>query len=182
MDASGAVSWIEVPDPNVVTGGTTTREQLPDATRFNGGEGLWFLHMEVSARWFMATLRAFGLPYVRRRMSVEILGDRNVYVSQPRDVGGHRIVVRPGDALQPPSGGPFERFLTARWGAYHRRGPLLVHTPVDHPPWPLRRGIAETHEVAGLFRAVGLPPPRTIPVCHVSPGTVVRVGPPRRVR
>jgi hypothetical protein len=42
VDASGAVSWIEVPDPNLVTGGATIREQLPEATRFKGGEGLWY--------------------------------------------------------------------------------------------------------------------------------------------
>ena len=42
MDASGAVSWVEVPDPNLVTAGATIRDQLPDATRFDGGEGLWY--------------------------------------------------------------------------------------------------------------------------------------------
>jgi hypothetical protein len=42
VDASGAVTWVEVPDPNVVTGGTETRNQPPNATRFDGGEGLWY--------------------------------------------------------------------------------------------------------------------------------------------
>ena len=42
MDASGAVSWVEVPDPNLVTAGATIRDQLPEATRFDGGEGLWY--------------------------------------------------------------------------------------------------------------------------------------------
>jgi secreted PhoX family phosphatase len=37
----GAVTWTRVPDPNLVTQGKTIREQLPQATRFNGGEGLW---------------------------------------------------------------------------------------------------------------------------------------------
>jgi uncharacterized protein len=149
----------------------------------DGREGLWFLHMEVTALWFVVTMRAVGLPYVRRRMSVRIDGNRNVYESTPRSSseGGHRIVVRPGQPLHPPSGGPFERFLTARWGAYHRQRPLLLYTPVDHPPWPLRHGEAETWEVDGLFRAAGLRAPDAPPVCHVSPGVVVRVGPPQRV-
>ena len=149
----------------------------------DGRQGVWFLHMEVTALWFVLTMRAFGLPYVRQRMSVENADDRNVYLSTSRDGtdGGHRIVVRPGAALQPSSGGPFERFLTARWGAYHRRGPLLLRTPVDHPPWPLRQAAVETCEVDGLFRAAGLPTPAATPVCHASPGTVVRVGPPQRV-
>jgi hypothetical protein len=42
VGAGGAVSWIEVPDPNLVTAGATIREQLPEATRFDGGEGLWY--------------------------------------------------------------------------------------------------------------------------------------------
>jgi secreted PhoX family phosphatase len=42
VDASGAVTWVAVPDPNLVGGGATIREQLPNATRFDGGEGLWY--------------------------------------------------------------------------------------------------------------------------------------------
>ena len=42
VDAAGGVTWVEVPDPNLVTAGTTIRNQLPDATRFDGGEGLWY--------------------------------------------------------------------------------------------------------------------------------------------
>jgi uncharacterized protein YqjF (DUF2071 family) len=149
-----------------------------------GREGLWFLHMEVTALWFVATLRSIGLPYVQRRMSVNISDERRVYVSRPRRAassgGGHRIVVRPGAWLRPTEGGPFERFLTARWGAYHRRGPLLLYTPVDHPPWSLRHGEVETCEVDALFRSAGLRVPTGPPVCHASPGTAVKIGPPRR--
>jgi secreted PhoX family phosphatase len=35
----GAVTWLPVPDPG---GGTPTRDQVAGATRFDGGEGLWF--------------------------------------------------------------------------------------------------------------------------------------------
>ena len=38
----GSVTWHEVPDPNIVTAGTQTRNQVPQATRFDGGEGLWY--------------------------------------------------------------------------------------------------------------------------------------------
>ena len=37
---SGAVDWLEVPDPAATT--TPTREQVPEATRFRRGEGIWF--------------------------------------------------------------------------------------------------------------------------------------------
>ena len=41
VDAAGAVSWTEVPQPNLVVP-TPTRNQVPGATRFDGGEGTWF--------------------------------------------------------------------------------------------------------------------------------------------
>src|SRR5690606_13891950 len=37
----GAVSWVALPDPQY-TGATPTREQVPGATVFDGGEGIWF--------------------------------------------------------------------------------------------------------------------------------------------
>ena len=40
--ADGAVSWRAVPDPTTVETGTPTQDQLPGATRFDGGEGLWY--------------------------------------------------------------------------------------------------------------------------------------------
>jgi uncharacterized protein len=39
--SDGSVSWREVPDPNLITQGKTTRTQVSEATRFDGGEGLW---------------------------------------------------------------------------------------------------------------------------------------------
>lgn len=150
----------------------------------DGREGLWFLRMEVTARWFVATLRVLGLPYFRQRMTVEAREGRVAYVSSPptaADAGGHRIVVRPGDVVDPPGGGPWDRFLTARWGAYHRRGPLLFHTPVEHPPWPLTRAVVDECDVEALFRDAGLPAPDGPPVAHFSPGVNVRVGVPRVV-
>ena len=36
-----AVTWHAVPDPEV-TGALATREQVPESTAFNGGEGLWY--------------------------------------------------------------------------------------------------------------------------------------------
>ena len=36
----GAVTWTEVPDPSAAS--TPCREQVPEATAFNGGEGCWY--------------------------------------------------------------------------------------------------------------------------------------------
>ena len=38
----GTVTWTPVPDPS--GGSTRTRDQVPGATRFRGGEGLWYGH------------------------------------------------------------------------------------------------------------------------------------------
>jgi uncharacterized protein YqjF (DUF2071 family) len=148
----------------------------------DGREGLWFFHMEVTALWFVAILRIIGLPYFQQRMSVEAGGNRIVYKSKSHRSspdGGHHIVVRPGEALDPPAGGPRERFLTARWGAYHRRGPVLLYTPVEHPPWRLRAAAVERCEVDALFCNAGLRAPVGQPIAHFSPGVSVKVGRPQ---
>jgi len=41
----GPVRWYEVPDPAAAS--TPTRSQVPEATAFDGGEGLWFQNGEV---------------------------------------------------------------------------------------------------------------------------------------
>jgi secreted PhoX family phosphatase len=43
--ADGRVAWLRVPDPLAAT--LDTRRQVPDATRFDGGEGTWYAHGHV---------------------------------------------------------------------------------------------------------------------------------------
>ena len=151
----------------------------------DGREGLWFLRMEVTAAWFTATLRTIGLPYVVNRMEFDVRDGRASYRSRPHPLtggGGHDIVLRVGDRLRPPSGGPWDRFVTARWGAFHRRGPLLLHTPVEHAAWELRHASVEACDVQALLAAAGLPGPGTSAIAHFSPGVHVRVGVPEVVR
>lgn len=145
----------------------------------DGREGLWFIRMEVTALWFVAALRVLGLPYFHHRMRIEGGSHERVYRSLPLPWsrgGGHHVVVRPGARLDSPAGGPRDRFLTARWGAFHRRGPLLLHTPVEHEPWSLHSAQVEQCEVGDLFDAAGLPSPKAPPIAHYSPGVSVRVG------
>jgi uncharacterized protein YqjF (DUF2071 family) len=146
----------------------------------DGRQGIVFLRMEVAARWFVVALRSVGLPYVFRAMSVERVGEVTTYRSRPRartGVGGHDIVVRPERELHRPHG-ELERFLTARWAAFHEVGPVILRTPVEHPPWPLWTASVERCDVAALFGSAGLPPPAGHPVVHWSPGVTVKVGPP----
>jgi uncharacterized protein len=144
----------------------------------DGRDGLWFIRMEAAAAWFVATLRAVGLPYVRQRMSVEVGDGRVAYRSHSAGVVSHHVVVRAGAPRSPPTGGDGERFLTARWGAYHRRGPVLLHTPADHPPWPLHAAEVEHCDVGMLFAEAGLPPPDRPPLVQFSPGVTVKIGRP----
>jgi len=41
VDSAGAVTWLPVPDPQITTR-VATREQVPEMTPFDGGEGVWF--------------------------------------------------------------------------------------------------------------------------------------------
>lgn len=150
-----------------------------------GRQGLWFLRMEVTALWFVAALRAVGLPYVRQNMSVDRGEGSVVYESRPSrwsSGGGHHIVVRPMEELRPPEGGPWERFVTARWGAFHQRGGRLLYTPVEHQPWRLHAADVPSCAVDALFGSAGLVPPAGPPLAQFSPGVQVRVGVPRVVR
>src|SRR5690606_159779 len=61
------VAGLNVEPPVAVFAETNVRTYV---TGPGGGRGLWFLHMEVTARWFVATLRPLGLPYVRRDTTV----------------------------------------------------------------------------------------------------------------
>lgn len=41
VQENGKVTWLRVPDPQQ-TGGTPTRQQVPEATQFKRGEGMWY--------------------------------------------------------------------------------------------------------------------------------------------
>ena len=148
----------------------------------DGRQGIWFLRMEVTALWFVLALRTLGLPYVRQHMAVDATGDVVQYRSWPTEpggTGGHDIALRPGRHVDPPTGGPREQFLTARWDAYHQVGRGLLRTSVEHPSWQLRTADVERCDVTAMFDAVGLAPPAEPPVAHISPGVEVRLAPPR---
>ena len=151
----------------------------------DGRRGIWFLRMEVTALWFAVALRGLGLPYVRQHMAVDATPDEVRYQSRPVEpggAGGHDITLRPGASLSPPTGGPLERFLTARWDAYHRVGPRLLRTTVEHQPWRLQTAHVERCYVPGMFYAARMSPPPDPPLAHASPGVVVRVSAPSVLR
>ena len=50
VNEAGGVTWLAVPDP-LAEGGVSTRHQIPEATVFKGGEGIWWFEGTV----FMST-------------------------------------------------------------------------------------------------------------------------------
>lgn len=42
VDSQGYVTWIDIPNPTPNLFQTPTRQQLPESTAFNGGEGIWY--------------------------------------------------------------------------------------------------------------------------------------------
>ena len=47
MDEQGFVSWLDLPNPTPSLLETPTREQLPQSTAFNGGEGIWYSQGQI---------------------------------------------------------------------------------------------------------------------------------------
>src|SRR5205085_11516006 len=70
----------------------------------DGGDGLWFLSLEVANPALMAgALLALGVPYLLAEMSVQIGRDRIPYCSARRRDPAvcHRIEIRTGEAMAP---------------------------------------------------------------------------------
>jgi hypothetical protein len=68
VGAGGAVDWLEIPDPAAAT--TPTRRQVPGATKFRRGEGMWF----DSGTVYVATTSDSRIhAYDTRRERIEVL-------------------------------------------------------------------------------------------------------------
>ena len=142
----------------------------------DGVGGLWFFSLECPRLPVVLALRALALPYRWARGDVATRPSRIAYRTRRYGGGPHmQAAVRVGEPVEPD---PLATFLTGRWWAYTWRGERLWRVPVDHEPWPLRRGTARV-DAAGLFRAAGLPVPWMEPLVHFSPGVHARVGAPQ---
>ena len=47
VDEQGFVNWLDLPNPTPSLLETPTREQLPQSTAFNGGEGIWYSQGQI---------------------------------------------------------------------------------------------------------------------------------------
>lgn len=122
----GAVSWRRVPDPNVVTQLKRTREQVPEARRFSGGEGLW--HHE-GVVYFTAKGDRRVYAYDARAARLEVLYDQRLTPDAALD-GVDNVTVSPsGDVFVCEDGGNLEICLIT---PDREVAPFLRLTGADH--------------------------------------------------
>ncbi|MFJ9757863.1 YqjF family protein [Streptomyces sp. NPDC101149] len=147
--------------------------------RRDGLDGVWFLSVEVSARammaaWLIGAPCHLGVLQVRHE-------DGAVRYAGVRSGGfpSYRLTVRPGGPFTPDAR---DLWLTSRWHAFTRIGPVLWRTTVDHEPWTLCRAeVVDLRQT--LTTAAGLPPPSGPAVVHFSPQVrTVRFALPRPAR
>ena len=101
----GRVDWAEVPDPNVVTGATETRDQVPGATRFDGGEGLWY---DEGVIYFTTKGDKRVWAYETGSRRLEVLYDRALQPQASLDAVDNVTVAASGDVYVCEDGGNME--------------------------------------------------------------------------
>ncbi|HEV3001709.1 MAG TPA: alkaline phosphatase PhoX [Solirubrobacteraceae bacterium] len=90
----GAVRWLAVPDPNPGPAATPTRRQVPDATRFDRAEGIWF----DSGMVYVATTgdsKIHAYDTVSER--IEVIYDRAKIANPPLQMPDNLSVAPSGD-------------------------------------------------------------------------------------
>lgn len=119
-DPRWRVTWKKVPNPNILPGVTFTRDQVPGATRFNGGEGIWYDSDQI----YFTTKgdqRVWHLNVVTNEM--ELLYD-DAFVSQPPLLKGvdNIVVSRAGEIFVCEDGGDMQIVVI---GADRKLAPML---------------------------------------------------------
>jgi uncharacterized protein YqjF (DUF2071 family) len=151
----------------------------------DGGDGVWFLSLDVENA-VNAMVGRLVVPYFWADLTAERDGTTVHY-------GGHR---RTRDERRAPGydvrveyessrldrQSEFDVFLTGRWHAYVKRGPILGRFDVEHEPWPLHRAALKEGNPEHMLEGAGLPPPTEPPVVHYAPGVNASVSWPTLLR
>ena len=183
VDGAGHVTWLRVPDPNIVTQAKPTRQQVSQAARFNGGEGLWYDDGHI---YFTTKGDKKVWAYTPATQTLEVIFDRalapnsalnavdNITVSAFGDIyvcedGGNMEigiispdhVVAPFCQLTGPQhdgsemvGVVFDPSGTRMYFGSQRAHPIVADTPL---------ALGEIYEVSGPFRL----PPGGVPASKV---------------
>jgi secreted PhoX family phosphatase len=107
--ASGAVTWLQIPFPNLPVP-TPTRAQVPATTAFKGGEGCWF---DAPSRTVYFTTKGDNRvwAYAIDAATIEVIHDRDAAPGSPLKGVDNVIVSRSGDILVAEDGGDMELVL-----------------------------------------------------------------------
>lgn len=106
----GAVEWREVPDPTTVVSATPTRQQVPDMTRFAGGEGTWYANGIV---YFTTKRDKKVWAYDTHARTIDVLFDRAAAPDSSLDAVDNVTVSPYGDIYVCEDGGNMEIALIA---------------------------------------------------------------------
>ena len=154
--ADGSVGWSEVPDPNLVLGLAFTREQVPEATRFDGGEGLWH-HDGVIYFTTKGDRRVWA--YDARAGVLDVLYDRAQAPGSALDAVDNVTVSASGDVYVCEDGGNMEigvitpervvaPFLRLT-GPAHEQGSEMVGVVFDPSATRMYFGSQRAHPIVG---------------------------------
>jgi len=128
VDGAGNVSWVPVPDPNLVTAGAETRHQVPEATTFDGGEGLWY-HAGVVYYTTKGDRRVWA--YDCRAQTIEVIYDYRVTQNAALNAVDNVTVSPGGDVYVCEDGGNMEVCLITPDRVV---SPFVRLGGPDHPP------------------------------------------------
>lgn len=107
----GGVGWKEVPDPTTAETGVPVQDQLPGATRFNGGEGLWYAR---GVCYFTTKGDKKVWAYDTRTARLEVIFDRAAAPGSSLDGVDNVTVNALGDVFVCEDGGNLEIGLISR--------------------------------------------------------------------
>jgi uncharacterized protein len=173
--ANGGVSWREVPDPNAGVLGPT-RGQVPEMTKFNGGEGIWYARGIV---YFTTKGDKRVWAYDTRTGRLDVLFDRGQAPDSSLDAVDNVTVAASGDVYVCEDGGNMEIGLIS---AEHTVSPFLRFTGPAHSDSEVAGVIFDPSQTRMYFSSQGAYP--TLPFkteVRSGPGAVYEVAGPFRI-
>jgi secreted PhoX family phosphatase len=124
--ADGKVTWHKVPDPSTTQTGTPTAVQVPGATAFGNGEGIWYAR---GVLYFTTKTDKKVWAYRPETEVIEVLFDRALAESSSLDAVDNVTVSAAGDVLVCEDGGNMEiGLITSR----RQVSPLLQFVGPQH--------------------------------------------------
>ena len=141
--------------------------------RAAGRAGVWFFSLDAASRLAVRGARfLYNLPYFDARMRVAADGDAVVYRSERTHKGAASAEFAgryaPTAAVYEATPETLDHFLVERYCLFtydRHRGTGIID--IDHPPWPLQRGVVDT-ATNTMAAAAGITLPARKPLVHFA--------------